>query len=58
MNNQFVRTDSFVLKKHKLRIYRVTEPKSATVFWTTEQQALNYVQKLQIQQIFTKIVIR
>jgi len=54
MNNEFVRTDSFVLKKHNLRIYRVAEPKTAVLLWTTEQQAIHYVQKLHIQRLLAK----
>jgi len=51
MNNQFVRTDSFVLKKHNLRIYRVIEPNTAVLLWTAEQQAIHYVQRLHIQKL-------
>lgn len=54
MNNEFVRTDSFVLKKYNLRIFRVAEPKTAVLLWTTEQQAIHYVQKLHIRKLLAK----
>jgi hypothetical protein len=51
MKNDYVRTDSFVVKKHNLRIYRVAEPDSAVLLWTSEQPAVQYVQKLHIQKL-------
>jgi hypothetical protein len=54
MNKQLVRTDSFVLKKHNLRIYRVSEPNTAAVLWTAEQPAIHYVQRLHIQKLLAK----
>jgi len=54
MNNQFVRTDSFVLKKHNLRIYKVSEPNTAVLLWTAEQPAIHYVQKLHVQKLLQK----
>ena len=54
MNKQFVRTDSFVLKKHNLRIYRVNEPNTATVLWTAEQPAIHYVQRLHIKKLLSQ----
>ena len=53
MNKKLVCTDSFVLKKRKLRIYSVAEGGSGTIFWTTEQQAVQYVQKIHIQRLFS-----
>jgi len=54
MDKHFIRTDSFVLKKHKLRVYRVAEPGTAAVLWTSEQQAARYVQKLHIQKLLVE----
>jgi hypothetical protein len=54
MNKELVRTDSFVLKKHNLRIYRVAEPKTAVLLWTSEQPAIHYVQRLHIQKLLTR----
>ena len=48
MNKERVQTDTFDLKKHNLRIYRVTEPGTAVVLWTSEPQAIRYVQRLHI----------
>lgn len=54
MDKGFIRTDSFILKKHKLRVYRVVEPGSAVVLLTSEQQAARYVQKLHIQKLLVE----
>jgi len=54
MKDDFVRTDSFLVKKHNLQVYRVAEQDSAVLLWTTEQQAVNYVQKLHIQRLLTR----
>jgi hypothetical protein len=51
MNKDFVRTDSFVLKKKNLRIYRVLQRKGATVLWMSEQQAAQHVQRLHMQKL-------
>ena len=53
MNKKLVHADSFVLRKRNLRIYRVAESGSGTIFWTTEQQAAQYVQKIHIQRLFS-----
>lgn len=54
MNKEFVRTDSFILKKRNLRVYRVAENGSAAILWTSEQQAIRYVQKLHIQKLLAR----
>lgn len=54
MNRDHIRTDSFFVKKHKLRIYRIAERGSAVLLWTSVQQAARYVQKLQIQKLLAK----
>ena len=54
MDKEFVQTDSFVLKKRKLRIFRVAERGSATLLWTSEQQAIHYVQKLHILKLLAR----
>ncbi len=51
MNKEFVRTDSFVLKKKNLRIYRVLQRKGATVLWMSEQQAAQHVQRLHMEKL-------
>jgi hypothetical protein len=51
MNKEFVQTDSFVLKKNKLRIYRVLQRKGATVLWMSEQQAAQHVQRLHMEKL-------
>ncbi len=54
MNKERVQTDTFDLKKHNLRIYRVTEPGTAVVLWTSEQQAIHYVQRLHFRKLLIK----
>jgi len=54
MRNDFIRTDSFMVKKHKLRIYRVAERGKCILLWTSEQQAAQYVQRIHIQKLLTK----
>ncbi len=51
MNHHLVRTDSFYLKKHKSRIYRVSPQKGATLLWLSEQQALRHLQRLHIERL-------
>jgi hypothetical protein len=54
MNKELVQTDSFVLKKHNLRIYKVAEPNTAVVLWTDERPAIHYVQKLHNHKLLTQ----
>ena len=49
MNEFRIRADSFVLKKRRKRIYRVRHRGSATVFWTSADQALRYLKQIQQQ---------
>ena len=49
-----IRADSFVLKSRHIRIYRVRQRGSSTVFWTSADAALHYLKKLQIQQLQAK----
>ncbi len=51
MNVFRVRADSFVLKKRNIRIYRVKHLGSATVFYTSGDQALRYLRKIQEQRL-------
>ena len=51
MNRNRIRTDSFVVKKHNLRIYRVLPHKGAAVLWLSEQQAAQHVQRLHIERL-------
>ena len=46
MKETCIRTDTLLLRRHRLTIYRVIEPDSATTLWTSEQQAVNYVRRL------------
>jgi hypothetical protein len=54
MDKEFVQTDSFVLKKRKLRIFRVVERGSGALLWTSEQQAIRYIQKLHFQKLLAR----
>ena len=47
MNDRRIRADSFVIKYRRIRIYRVRHRGSATVFWTSGEQALRYLTKIQ-----------
>ncbi len=54
MKGSFVKADTFCVKKHNLVVYRVSEPDTAVLLWTSEQQAVSYVQKLHLQKLLTK----
>ncbi len=54
MKQSCIRADSFVLKSRRLRIYRVRQRGSSTVFWTSADAALRYLNTLQIQQLQAK----
>lgn len=54
MNQDRIHTDSFVVKKHDLRVYRVFERGSATTLWTSEIQAARYVQKLYFKKLLVE----
>jgi len=47
MNEHRIRADSFVLKKRRIRIYRVRHRDGATVFWMSGKQALRYLTEIQ-----------
>jgi len=47
MNEFRIRADSFVLKKRRIRIYRVKHQGSATIFYTSADQALRYLRQIQ-----------
>ena len=47
MNEFRIRADSFVLRKRRIRIYRVKHHNSATVFYTSADQALRYLRQIQ-----------
>jgi len=47
MNEHRIRADSFVLKKRRIRIYRVRHRDSATIFWMSGKQALHYLTETQ-----------
>ncbi|MGE3622343.1 MAG: hypothetical protein AB7H77_00520 [Bdellovibrionales bacterium] len=51
MNDFRIRADSFVLRKRRIRIYRVRHRGSATVFWISADQALRYLKKIQEQRL-------
>ena len=54
MKQPCIRADSFVLNSRRIRIYRVRQRGSSTVFWTSADAALRYLKKLQIQQLQAK----
>jgi len=54
MNEQRIRAGSFVLKKRRLRIYRVRHGGSATVFWTSGERALRYLKDIQTRRLQVK----
>jgi hypothetical protein len=45
MNEHRIRADSFVLKKQRIRIYRIRHRDSATVYWIKSDDALRYLQR-------------
>ena len=47
MNEFRIRADSFILKKHNIRIYRVKHLGSAIVFYTSADLALRYLRQIQ-----------
>jgi hypothetical protein len=52
MKQNFIQTDTFVLKKHNnLRIYRVLQQNGAAVLWLSEQQAAQHVQRLHMEKL-------
>lgn len=46
-----IMADSFVVKKHNLRIYRVREPYTATVLWLSREDALIHLKEIQAEQL-------
>lgn len=54
MGKKFIQANSFVLKKHNLRVYRIKEPGKAILLFTSEQQAAHYVQKLHFQKLIVE----
>jgi hypothetical protein len=51
MNEFRIRADSFVLKKRKIRIYRVRHRNSGTVLWISPDDALNYLRNIQAKKL-------
>lgn len=47
MKNERIMADSFMVKKWKLRIYRIRQTGTATVLWLSRDDALIYLQELQ-----------
>ena len=49
-----VKTSSFEVPKHKLRIFRVIMPRTAILLWLSEKQAIRYLQRLHIYALMRK----
>ncbi len=47
MNDDIILADSFLVKRHRLRIFRIVHRNSATLIWTSRKHALRYLQRIQ-----------
>jgi len=54
MNDFRIRADSFILKSRRVRIYRIRHRGSATVLWTSAEQALRYLKEIQSRRLQAK----
>ena len=52
--NDNIRVDSFSLKRRPLSIYRVRQPGTATVLWTTRNGLVRYLQSIQSERLQAK----
>jgi|GEM_PF-6103654 len=43
----FIQTDTFLIRPRKLRVFRVIEPGTTTIPWTSKKQVIRYVQYVQ-----------
>lgn len=51
MKQLCIRADSFVLKKRRIRIYRIRQRGTGTVLWTSPEAAIHYLKELQIKRL-------
>lgn len=51
MKQLCIRADSFVLKKRRIRIYRIRQRGTGTVLWTSPEAAIDYLKNLQIKRL-------
>lgn len=54
MKQQCIRADSFVLKFRRIRIYRIRQNGTGTLFWTSPDAALRHLKNLQHQRLQAK----
>ena len=54
MNEFRICADSFVLKKRRIRVYRVRHRNSGTVLWISPDDALNYLRNIQAKRLQAK----
>jgi hypothetical protein len=54
MNDNCIQADSFILKSHGIRIYRIQQEGSATVLWGCPEEASRYLQIIKGQELRAK----
>lgn len=54
MSGNFVRVDSFLVKKRNLRIFRIAEYGSAVLLCTSEKIAARHVREIYIERLLAK----
>ena len=46
-----IEADTFLVKRYRLRIYRIRQRDTATVLWTVEEYAVRHLQKLNTEKL-------
>ena len=46
-----IHADTFLMKRYRLRIYRIRQRDTATVLWTVEEYAVRHLQKLNTEKL-------
>jgi triphosphoribosyl-dephospho-CoA synthetase len=50
-NDEHILADTFLVRRYRLRIFRIRQRDTATVLWTVEEYAVRHLQTLNTQKL-------